>query len=408
MGEHVDTVVIGGGQAGLAMSAVLTRHGREHVVLERGHVGERWRTERWDSLRFQFPNWSLELPGYAYSGDDPDGFADSAEIGRIITDYAKTTNAPVRDETEVIALDERDDRHGFVVTTSGGVLEAQRVVLATGPFHRPLIPDLARGIPSSVYQTDPTRYRNPAELPAGAVLVVGSGASGSQIADELHHAGRRVYLSVSSHRRAPRRFAGKDLYWWLERANRFAQTADSLPSGEWPPGLLVTGVNGGYDLDIRRLAAAGVEVVGRVIGAAGGGVAFDASVNDVLNASDQAYAGFMTLVRGLAKTHLGDDLQASDEEIVGPVTDIEFVDSIDLDRQNVGTVIWATGYTYDYHWVRVPVFDARGRPLQRRGVTDRPGLYFLGLHWMHTFKSGLFSGVGTDAEYLAEHMSRAL
>ena len=157
MREHVDTIVLGGGQAGLAMSAVLTRHDREHVVLERGRIAQRWRTERWDSLRFQFPNWSLQLPGYAYSGDDPDGFATSADISRIIGDYAAAMNAPIREATEVVGLDGRDDHDGFVITTSDGVLEAERVVLATGPFQLPFIPDLAKGIPSSVHQTDPTR-----------------------------------------------------------------------------------------------------------------------------------------------------------------------------------------------------------------------------------------------------------
>ena len=216
-----------------------------------------------------------------------------------------------------------------------------------------------------------------------------------------------MFLSVGRHRRAPRRFAGKDLYWWLERSGRFAQTVDSLPAGEWPPGVLVTGVNGGYDLDIRRLAAAGVEVVGRVNGVTDGTIILDPDVNDVLNAADQAHVGFMTLMGELAKKEFGVDAPDANDAIARPVADIEYVDSINLDRQNIRTVIWATGYAYDYRWVHVPVFDSSGRPRQRRGVTDRPGLYFLGLHWMHTFKSGLFSGVGADAEYLAEHMDRS-
>jgi putative flavoprotein involved in K+ transport len=172
------------------MSSVLQHHGREHIVLERRRIGERWRTERWDSLRFQFPNWSLELPGFRYSGDDPNGFAHYSEIGMIIADYARATNAVVREGTEVLAVRDQDDQRGLILRTQDGSIQATRVVIATGPFQRPLVPEFGQAIPPSVYQTDPTRYRSPADLPPGAVLVVGSGASGDQIADELHQAGR--------------------------------------------------------------------------------------------------------------------------------------------------------------------------------------------------------------------------
>jgi putative flavoprotein involved in K+ transport len=406
MREHHDTVVIGGGQAGLAMSAVLQQHGREHVVLERRRVGERWRTERWDSLRFQFPNWSLQLPGHTYTGDDPDGFAHYREILRVIEDYAASTRAPVREHTDVVGLGEDGDR-GFVVSLADGSLHARRVVVATGPFQRPLVPQLSHDVSPSVLQVDPTRYRCPGELPAGAVLVVGSGASGCQIADELLVAGRRVYLSVSRHRRAPRRFRGKDIYWWLEKMGRFAQTIDSFPSRQWPPSTVITGVNGGYDVDVRHLAAEGVEVAGRVVGASGGGLAIQPDANRILDEADKAYVGFLAAARDFVGK--GVDEELAEEE---PVEErrlraaVDEVDSLDLTRENINTIIWATGYAYDFDWVKVPVFDECGRPVQQRGVTQRPGLYFLGLHWMHTFKSGLLAGVGSDATYLADHMSR--
>jgi putative flavoprotein involved in K+ transport len=232
MREHHDTVVIGGGQAGLAMSAVLQQSGREHVVLERRQVGDRWRTERWESLRFQFPNWSLELPGYAYSGEDANGFAHWREIPRIIEEYAAITRAPVREHTEVAEL--RADDGGFVLSVPDGTIHARHVVVATGPFQRARIPQFSEGVPPSVLQTDPTRYRRLGDLPDGAVLVVGSGASGCQIADELLRAGRTVWLSVSRHRRVPRRFRGQDVYWWLDRMSRFAQTIDSFPRRQAP------------------------------------------------------------------------------------------------------------------------------------------------------------------------------
>jgi putative flavoprotein involved in K+ transport len=403
MREHHDTVVIGGGQAGLAMSAVLQQRGREHVVLDRRQVGERWRRERWESLRFQFPNWSLELPGYAYSGEDPDGFAHWREILRVIEDYAETTRAPVREHTEVTGLRANDG--GFALSVPGTTIHARHVVVATGPFQRPRIPQLSEGVAPSVLQTDPTRYRRPEDLPDGAVLVVGSGASGCQIGDELLRAGRTVFLSLSMHRRVPRRFRGKDVYWWLDRMGRFAQTIDSFPRREWPPSTVVTGVSGGYDVNVRQMAADGIRVLGRVIGVSDGTLTVARNANQVLDEADAAFAGFLAAARDYAAAN--PDLDLSEEEPTGstalPATVAEF-ESLDLGREKVAAIVWGTGYDYDYDWLRVPVLDPRGQPLQQRGVTQLPGLYFLGLHWMHTFKSGLLAGVGSDAEYLAEHM----
>ena len=406
MPEHHDTVIVGAGQAGLAMSAVLQRHGREHIVLERRRVGDRWRTERWDSLRFQFPNWSLQLPGYRYTGGDPDGFAHYTEIVRLIEDYAASTRTPVREHAEVVGLQQDAAGTGFVVSVAGGSLHARRVVLATGPFQRPLIPPMSQDIWPSVLQTDPARYRCPEQLPDGAVLIVGSGASGCQIADELLGAGRTVFLSVSRHRRVPRRFRGRDVYWWLEKMGRLAQTIDSFPERRWPPSIVVTGVNGGYDVNARQLATDGVRVVGRVAGASGGTLAIDANANQILDEADTAYAGFLSAAREFATQLTGEDF--TDDQSVdraGPAAAITDVDSLDLAREHIGTIIWATGYAYDLGWVKAPVLDNAGRPVQRRGVTQQPGLYFLGLHWMHTIKSGLLPGVGNDAEYLAEHIA---
>jgi putative flavoprotein involved in K+ transport len=403
MREHHDTIVIGGGQAGLAMSAVLQEHGREHVVLERRQVGERWRTERWESLRFQFPNWSLELPGYVYSGDDRDGFAHWREVLRVIEDYAAGTRAPVREHTEVTEL--RAEEGGFVLSIPDGTIHARHVVVATGPFQRPSIPQFSEEVAPSVLQIDPTRYRRPEDLPDGAVLVVGSGASGCQIGDELLRTGRTVFLSVSRHRRVPRRFRGKDVYWWLDRMGRFAQTTESLPGGQWPPSTVVTGVSGGYDVNVRQMAANGIRVLGRLIGASDATLAVARNANELLDEADAAFAGFLSAAREFAATN--PDLELSEEEPTGsaglPATVAE-VEYLDLRREKVAAIVWATGYDYDYGWLQAPVLDAQGRPLQQRGVTEASGLYFLGLHWMHTFKSGLLAGVGSDAEYLAEHM----
>jgi putative flavoprotein involved in K+ transport len=406
MPEHHDIVIVGAGQAGLAMSAVLQRYGREHVLLERRRVGERWRAERWDSLRFQFPNWSLQLPGWRYTGADPDGFAHHSEIVRIIEDYAASTRAPIREHTEVTGVELDGGGAGFVLSVAGASIHARRVVLATGPFQSPFIPPMSQDVWPWVLQTDPTRYRRPEQLPAGAVLVVGSGASGCQIADELLHAGRTVFLSVSRHRRVPRRFRGRDVYWWLEKMGRFTQTIDSFPGRLWPPSIVVTGVNGGYDVNVRQLAADGVRVVGRVAGASGGQVAIEANADQILDEADTAYAGFLSAARELAAQGTGEDL-AGDQPAAstGPPGPVGEAWSLDLAREQIGTIIWATGYAYDLGWVKAPVLDNAGRPVQRRGITRTPGLYFLGLHWMHTIKSGLLSGVGNDAEYLAEHIA---
>jgi putative flavoprotein involved in K+ transport len=395
MEERHDTIVIGGGQAGLAMSAVLRDRGRDHVILERQRVGERWRSERWNSLRFQFPNWSIELPHLRHVIDDPDGFATAPEILRLIEGYA--TNAPVHEHTNVVTLEH--DGECFSVVTDAGALRAQQVVIATGPFQRPYVPAISSDLPTGILQTDPTRYRAPDSLPDGAVLVVGSGASGTQIADELLHAGRRVFLAVSRHRRVPRRFRGRDMYWWLDRMGRFAQTIDSLPDRTWPPSTVVTGVNGGYDVDVRRLADAGIQVVGTVLGVTPDSVLTAPNANAILDEADAAYGTFVQTARTLAAT-IEDEL--TDDDAVEPhASAVPECSAIDLAREGITTVVWATGYRYDYSWLRLPVLDGRGRPIQQRGVSPVPGLYFLGLHWMHTFKSGLLSGVGADAEYLA-------
>ena len=405
MREHHDIVVIGGGQAGLAMSAVLQLRGMEHVVLERRQVGGRWGTERWDSLRFQFPNWSLELPGYAYAGDEPDGFAHWPEILRIIEEYAADTKAPIREHTEVTEL--RANGRGFALSVADGTIQARHVVVATGPFQRPRVPEMSQEVAPSVLQTDPTQYRTAEDLPEGAVLVVGSGASGCQIGDELLRAGRTVFLSVSRHRRVPRRFRGKDVYWWLERMGRFAQTIDTFPGRQWPPSTVVTGVGGGYDVNVRSLAADGVTVLGRVVGASEGTLTVARNANDVLDEADASFAGFVAAAREFASANPDFELTEEEHAARAPVpAAVPEIDSLDLPRERVASIIWATGYDYDYGWLHLPVLDAQGRPIQQRGVSPVAGLYFLGLHWMHTFKSGLFSGVGADAEYLAERIAQ--
>ena len=407
MVEHHDTVIIGGGQAGLAMSFRLHERGREHVVLERARIGERWRSERWKSLHFQFPNWSMQLPGMTYSGTEPDGFSHHTHTTRFIEDYAKMIDAPVRENTEATALRQNAKTGGYLIETQNGTIAARNVVIATGPFQHPFIPAFGKNLPSSVYEIDAARYRSPDELPSGAVLVVGSGASGCQIADELYQAGRTVFLSVSRHRRVPRRYRGKDMFWWFEKMGRFDVNIDTFPDRKYPPSTVVTGVNGGYDVNIRRFIAEGVQVLGHVEGMSDSTVAVASDVNEILNGAEKAYADFISaadklMIQADLRASLGENESHAPPEIF---PDIDTMQSLNLHDATIGAVIWATGHRFDFGWVHLPIFDSHGAPIQQRGVTKCHGAYFLGLHWMHTFKSGLLSFVGEDAAYLADYMS---
>ena len=406
MTQHFDSIVIGAGQAGLVMSHFLGRASRDHVVLERHKIGDRWQSERWDGLRFQYPNWSLRLPGKDYSGPDPDGYAPHHEIHRFLTDYASQIAAPVREGVAVSRLGVDLEGSGYSVQTSAGPMTARNVVVATGPFQRSNVPDVAARFPASIQQTNASSYRNPDALPPGAVLVVGSGASGCQIADELNKSGRRVFLSVSRHRRVPRRYRGRDMIWWFEKLGRYDVEIDSFPGRNYPPSTVVTGVDGGYDVNLRQSARNGVQLLGRLTGMRDGVALFGEDVNAVLDESDRAFADFGIAADTLAlRPDIAVQVQpAAPDDAAGPYQRVAMLPELDLDEAGIGSVIWATGYRFDYDWVDLPILDGAGAPVQTRGVTACPGIFFLGLHWMHTFKSGQFSFVNEDAAYIADHL----
>jgi putative flavoprotein involved in K+ transport len=402
MREQHDTVIIGGGQAGLAMSYYLRDRGREHIILERKRVAERWHSERWDSLAFQFPNWALQLPGFVYKGENPDTFAHYREVASFVEDYARFIDAPVRCSSEVSSVMREEDTGKFVVGAKDLVLEASRVVVATGPFQRPSLPALSTALPRDVFQVHASAYRNPDQLPAGAVLVVGSGASGCQITEELYQSGRTVYFSVSRHRRAPRRYRGRDLTWWLISMGRMDQRINSFPGRQMPPSVVITGVNGGHDVNIRNFGRDGVVILGRLIGVDGNKVSFGNDAEEVLAGSDKAYLDFKSIADEYVDTNRLE--LESEEPTVIDNAPIKNIPSLDLSAANITSVVWGTGYDFDFSWIDIPVLNDRGAPVQERGVTDCRGLYFLGLHWMHTFKSGVLFGVGDDAAYLADHI----
>jgi putative flavoprotein involved in K+ transport len=405
MRDRHDTVIIGGGQAGLAMSYHLRDRGREHIILERKRVAERWHSERWDSLAFQFPNWALQLPGFAYKGENPQAFAHYREIAAFVEDYARFIDAPVRSGAEVTSLRQEAGTDKFILETNNLVIEASRVIVATGPFQRPSVPALSTALPPEIFQLHASHYLNPDQLPPGAVLIVGSGASGCQIAEELYQTGRTVYLCVSRHRRAPRRYRGQDLTWWLLSLGRMDQRIDSFPGREMPPSVVITGVNGGHDIDVRRFARDGVVILGKLTGIDGNKLTLGGDAEELLAASDKACMDFKRAAD--AYISASNITMAVEENTSVDAVPVKAVPVLDLKAANVGSVVWGTGYDFDFNWLKVPVLDHRGAPVQERGVTTCPHLYFLGLHWMHTFKSGVLFGVGEDAAYLADRITAA-
>ncbi|HXV91687.1 MAG TPA: NAD(P)-binding domain-containing protein [Pseudonocardia sp.] len=398
----VDTVVVGAGQAGLALSRCLTDRGREHVLLERGRVAERWHSERWDSFRLLTPNWHTRLPGWGYHGPDPDGFMDRTEVQRFFTSYARSFDAPVRTGVTVTRVRPADD--GWSVRTDGGDVHARNVVVATGHMDRPAVPATSAALPGDVVQLHSSRYRNPGQLPDGGVLVVGAGPSGQQIADELALSGRRVHIAVGRHQVLPRRYRGRDPYWWLERTGALRRTVDELSR---PRTRLENPVlTGGRSLDLRVLARHGVVPHGRLLGVGPGGrLCFADDLALSLRAAEDHTRRFRDRVDDhVART----GLDAPPEP--PPPSDLprwawEAATALDLRAAGVRSVVWATGYRRDYSWLDAPVLDPGGVPVQRRGVTAAPGLFFLGLWFMWRRDSSSIDGVGADAEYLAERIA---
>jgi putative flavoprotein involved in K+ transport len=413
--EQIETVIIGGGHAGLTMSYFLSQIGREHVILERGRVGERWRSERWDSFHFQFPNWTIELPGYKYQYDDPDGFVPGREIVRFIQEYADFIKAPVRCGVDVAALESSSNSTRYLLRMNEGTIEASNVVIAIGQRQKGVIPPFSSDVPNDICQLHSSKYRNAGELLPGAVLVVGSGASGFQIAEDLHQDGRQVYLCVGRHRRIARRYRGRDYGWWAVALGMYERRRADLPSASQnaasvPPGPLLTGVNGGYEVDLRELASKGIVLLGRVKAVKGATLALASDLEDNLAKGDEWLANYKKSVDDyIAKNKLDVPAQSaptdSPRSLVGSAS--APILELDLRAAGITSIIWATGFGNDYDWLKLPLLDERGEPLHERGITQFPGIYFLGLRWLYKNKSGFLSygGPAEDAAYLAEQIA---
>jgi putative flavoprotein involved in K+ transport len=401
--EHIETVIVGGGQAGLSVSYYLQAQGREHLILEKAsrpaHV---WTEERWDSFTIVTPNWAMCIPGAEYNGDDPGGYMPREQVGLFFDRYVRTFNLPIRYGVCVTSVEPLTDGQGYRVTTDQGVYLADNVVMATGLFQRPKIPPYAAEIPAGITQLHSSQYRNPESLPPGAVLVAGSGQSGCQIAEELYQSGRKVYLSLGSAGRAPRRYRSLDIFECLLKVGFFDRTTDKLPSprARFAGNPQVSGKNGGHTLNVHQFARDGVQLLGRMAGSQDSRIQLASGLHETLARVDKFETDLLKLIdEAILKNGLN-----LPEETISQLRDgyeTQEITELDLKSAGINTVLWSAGYAFDFSLVKLPLADGDGYPIQQRGVTQYPGLYFIGLPWLYKYKSGLLVGVGEDAEYVA-------
>jgi putative flavoprotein involved in K+ transport len=400
MSEQVETVIVGGGQAGLAVSYYLSQQGRAHTILEQApKPAEAWRNHRWDSFTLVTPNWTVRMPGAEYQGDDPDGFMPREEVVAYLEDYIERFSLPIQYGVRVSSVEANGA--GYLVHTGEATVEASNVVIATGLFQQPKIPPFSANLPEEVQQLHSSQYRNPAALPAGAVLVVGSAQSGGQIAEELYQSGRKVYLCVSSAGWGPRRYRGQDIVRWMDRAGFNSVTVDKLPSPKmrFAPNPRVSGKDGGRTLNLHQFARDGVILLGRIQGAHGSKITLAPDLKENLAKSDKFRADLLKRIDDYIEK-AGLDVPPAALPELRDGYDAEVITELDVQSAGITSVIWATGYRFDFSLVQLPVVDADGYPVQKRGVTGFPGLYFVGLPWLHTAQSGVFSGVGDDAAHI--------
>ena len=400
MRNTVDVAIIGGGQAGLATSWHLKQAGVDHVVLEAGRVGETWRTRRWDSFRLVTPNQFVRLPGAEYDGPDPDGFMSLAELIDHIQSWADSFDAPVEENTTVTSLEV--DGGGFRLSLPSGTVKARSVVVASGAYQRPHRPNGAELLPQGVVQLFAEEYTNPGDLPPGAILIVGSGQTGCQLAEEIHQSGRKVFLACGRCVWIPRRLHGHDTVWWLIESGYMDRTPDKLPSPQarFLGNPQATGHDGGRDLHFRVLHDMGVELLGRYTGAEGTRIQFAEDLAASVDFGDARLADMLKFIEAYCAAS---GTTAPTFEMPPPLR-LKTRTELDIVKDGIGAVIWTSGYRPDYGWVKFPVFDEMGFPVQTDGRTAVPGLYFMGVHWMRKGKSSILHGVGEDAEVVARHI----
>ena len=407
--KFATAIIIGAGQSGLAMSWHLCAHSIDHVVLERGEVAHSWRTERWDSLRLLTPNWQSRLPGYAYTGDDPDGFMTMPEVVYFLQRYAEISQVPVENGTRVTRARQLD--RGYELSTSRGPWRCRHLVIASGACNLASIPSLSTSLPAKADSLTPLQFRNPGLLPDGGVMIVGASASGIQLAREIQAAGRRVVLSVGEHVRVPRTYRGQDIQWWMDAIGAMDIRYDAIDDIERArrlPSFQLIGTKERVTVDLNSLRKAGVELVGRLVGLRDGKAHFSGSLANHCMLADLKMNRLLASIDDWVHTNgLTERFPAPhrhESTGIGAETRL----SMDLQEDGIKTVIWATGYHPDYSWLDVPVLDRKGRIRHDGGVVAAPGMYVLGLPFMRRRKSSFIDGAGDDAADLAAHLAQNL
>lgn len=402
--QEVEVLVVGAGQAGVAMSEHLSEAGVPHLVLERDRIAERWRTGRWDSLVANGPAWHDRFPGMELDGVGPDAFASKDQVADYFEAYAEKIAAPIRCGVDVLSVERHVGRRGFRVETSEGSIDAQYVVAATGPFQRPVIPPIvpADAGPLQLHSSD---YRNPDQLPDGGVLVVGAGSSGVQIADELQRSGRQVHLSVGPHDRPPRSYRGRDFCWWLGVLGLWDM--ETPPAGAEHVTIAVSGARGGHTVDFRALAAQGINLVGMAGSYDAGVLRFSPDLAANVRAGDATYLALLDEADAWVERNGADLPEEPEARVIGddPPSMTDPVLELDLAAGGITSIVWATGFATDYGWLEVDAFDENGRPAHNRGVSTEPGIYFLGLPWLSRRGSSFIWGVWHDAKHIAGHIA---
>ncbi len=405
--SHYQVIIVGGGQAGLSASYCLKKENINHLILDRGKIGDSWSKRRWDSFCLVTPNWQCRLPGFDYDGNDPKGFMLKDEIVDYVKRYANSFNPPYKENVEVFKVYKKNGETIFSIDTSIGNFTSDKVIIAAGAYHIPNILPISKGFSNNIHQIHSVDYKNPERLVEGATLVVGSGQSGAQIAEDLHIAGKEVYLSVGTAPRAPRTYRGKDAVEWLEEMGYYDQPIELHPDPEearHKTNHYLTGRDGGRDIDLRKLATEGVNLRGQINNVKDGIINFANDLKENLDAADMTY----TRIQSNIDTYIdNNNIKAPAptryESMWEPKSENE--QSIDYQKKGIKNIIWCTGFKVDYNWVYFPhVYDQRGFPTYKRGITEEAGLYFIGLPWLYTWGSGRFSHVGQDAIHISNHI----
>lgn len=406
MKTHYAIAIIGGGQAGLSLSYCLKEKGlTDHIIFEKNNIAHAWREKRWDSFCLVTPNWQCQLPGFFYQGEDPEGFMNKGEIIKYIENYAQLIKPPIQQGVSVLKLSQNNLDGKFEIHTSNGDYTCDQIIVAVGLYHNPKIPTIAQKLPKNILQLHSSEYKNPQSLSEGEVLVVGTGQSGCQIAEDLHLEGKKVHLAVGGAPRSPRRYRGKDVVDWLDKMGYYEISINEHPQKEQVRTKVnhyVTGRDGGREIDLRHFALQGMCLYGKLQDIEENHLKFYPNLKENL---DQADAVAESIKKSIDKYIESNQISAPIDPPYQPIwqPQQEILD-LDLKNSNITSVIWSTGYKTDFSWIDLPLFDGKGYPVHTRGLTNIAGVYFLGLPWLYTWGSGRFSGIARDAQYLADYI----